>query len=87
MRAGAAHERCRRDGRAGPAAGAPPARQPEPRRAPGARRVAIGLATLLALLTIATFGYLPRYQPDGRSVLDNADFREGFRRLADRAAW
>ncbi len=41
--------------------------------------VAIGLASLLALLTIATFGYLPRYQPDGRSVLDNADFREGFR--------
>jgi hypothetical protein len=40
--------------------------------------VAVGLATLLALLTIATFGYMPRYQTDGRSVLDNADFREGF---------
>jgi hypothetical protein len=41
--------------------------------------LAIGSATLLALLTIGTFGYLPRYQPDGRSVLDNADFRDGFR--------
>ncbi len=39
----------------------------------------VGAATLLALLTIVTFGYLPRYQPDGRPVLDNADFREGFR--------
>jgi hypothetical protein len=38
----------------------------------------IGLATLLALLTIATFGYMPRYRTDGRSVLENADFREGF---------
>jgi hypothetical protein len=41
--------------------------------------LAIGLAALLALLTIATFAYLPRYQADGRSVLDNADFRDGFR--------
>jgi len=40
--------------------------------------VAVGLASLLALLTIVTFGYLPRYHADGQSVLDNADFREGF---------
>ncbi len=41
--------------------------------------VVVMLATMLALLTIATFVYLPRYQQAGRSVLDNADFREGFR--------
>ncbi|HEX3209583.1 MAG TPA: hypothetical protein VHQ91_09405 [Geminicoccaceae bacterium] len=41
--------------------------------------LAIGLAALLALLTIATFAYLPRYQADGHSVLDNTDFRDGFR--------
>jgi hypothetical protein len=40
--------------------------------------VGVGLATLLALLTIATFAYLPRYQTDGRSILGNADFRKGF---------
>ncbi len=41
--------------------------------------MAVVATTLLALLTIVTFGYLPRYQADGRSVLDNADFRDGFR--------
>ena len=41
--------------------------------------LAVIATTLLALLTIVTFGYLPRYQTDGRSVLDNADFRDGFR--------
>jgi hypothetical protein len=40
--------------------------------------VGVGLAALLALLTIATFGYLPRYQTEGRSILENADFVEGF---------
>ncbi len=40
--------------------------------------IGVGAAVLLALLTIVTFGYMPRYQPDGRPVLDNADFREGF---------
>jgi hypothetical protein len=41
--------------------------------------LAIGLAALLALLTIATFAYLPRYQAAGHPVLDNADFKDGFR--------
>jgi hypothetical protein len=41
--------------------------------------LAIGVAALLALLTIATFAYLPRYQARGHSLLDNADFRDGFR--------
>jgi hypothetical protein len=36
-------------------------------------------ATLLAFATLLTFGYLPRYQDDGRPILANADFREGFR--------
>ena len=66
-------------------AGAYEGRRPRRRRAAldgGALRaltIGVAAATLLALLTIVTFGYLPRYQPDGRSVLDNADFREGFR--------
>jgi hypothetical protein len=60
----------------------------EPRRArrrrslsgPRLRTLAavVGLATLLALLTIVTFLYQPRYQPEGRSILPNADFRAGF---------
>jgi hypothetical protein len=41
--------------------------------------LAIGLAGLLTLLTLATFAYLPRYHPDDRPLLDNADFRDGFR--------
>ena len=41
--------------------------------------LAVVATTVLALLTIVTFGYLPRYQTDGRSVLDNADFRDDFR--------
>ena len=36
-------------------------------------------AVLLALATLLTFAYLPRYQEGGRPILDNADFREGFR--------
>ncbi len=40
---------------------------------------AVLAASGLALLTILTFAYLPRYEPAGRSILDNADFREGFR--------
>jgi len=36
-------------------------------------------AVLLALATLLTFAYLPRYQEDGRPILDNADFRDGFR--------
>ena len=35
-------------------------------------------ASVLALATIAIFLYQPRYQPDGRSILTNADFRKGF---------
>jgi hypothetical protein len=66
-------------------AGMSPARRPRRRRAAlgasalRALTIGVGAATLLALLTIVTFGYLPRYQPDGQTVLDNADFREGFR--------
>ena len=41
--------------------------------------LAVVATTVLALLTIVTFGYMPRYQADGRPVLDNADFRDGFR--------
>jgi hypothetical protein len=36
-------------------------------------------AILLAFSTILTFAYLPRYQEDGRPILANADFRQGFR--------
>ena len=41
--------------------------------------LAVVAAVLLALLTIATFAHLPRYEASGRPILDNADFREGFR--------
>jgi hypothetical protein len=57
---------------------------PRPRRrslSRGALRAlaaAVVAGTVLALLTIATFLYQPRYQPDGRSILQNADFRAGF---------
>jgi hypothetical protein len=40
--------------------------------------VVVMSATVLALLTIAVFLYQPRYQPEGRPILANADFREGF---------
>jgi len=40
--------------------------------------LAVTAAVLLALLTILTFAYLPRYEAAGREVLDNADFRDGF---------
>jgi hypothetical protein len=40
--------------------------------------LAVVAAVLLALLTILTFAYLPRYEAQGRPILDNADFREGF---------
>jgi VanZ like family len=48
---------------------------------PALRALALAVlaAVLLALLTIATFAYLPRYEAAGRPILDNADFREGFR--------
>lgn len=35
-------------------------------------------ATVLALLTIATFLHQPRYAAEGRPILANADFRQGF---------
>ena len=60
------------------------ARRPRRRRrrlSGGALRAlaaAVGAGALLALLTIATFLYQPRYQPEGRPVLANADFRAGF---------
>ena len=41
--------------------------------------VAVVAAVVLALLTILTFAYLPRYEDDGRPILANADFRDGFR--------
>jgi hypothetical protein len=40
--------------------------------------LAVVAGALLALLTIATFLYQPRYEPEGRGVLANADFRAGF---------
>jgi hypothetical protein len=61
------------------------ARGARPRRRPLSSAALRGLAAvviaaaLLALLTIATFLYLPRYQEEGRAVLANADFREGFK--------
>jgi len=67
--------------------GAPPAgatRQRRRRRSlTPAQLRRLGLAVLggilLTLSTIATFGYLPRYQLPGEPILDNADFRAGFR--------
>jgi len=41
--------------------------------------VAVVAAVVLALLTILTFAYLPRYEDNGRPILANADFRDGFR--------
>ena len=37
------------------------------------------IALLLASSTILAFAYLPRYQEEGRPILANADFRQGFR--------
>jgi len=59
------------------------ARRPRRRRslsgaALRALAAAVGAGALLALLTIATFLYLPRHQAEGRAVLANADFRAGF---------
>ena len=66
--------------RRGPSrAGAPPRRRPLSSAALRGLAAVVIAAALLALLTIATFLYLPRYQEEGRSVLANADFREGFK--------